>query len=193
MLQNTQEGARRMPLARRPADGKSQMRIRPARPDEVTAIHALELDAARTYGRLPATAFCLDLPPRSLMEHEHVGANGMAFVAELDKTLIGFLLGVPVDGNAHILELGVAHDHQGRGYGRQLLARFEDWARDASYPEATLTTFKDVPWNAPFYARLGYQELELCADRPGLRSIRREEGEAGLDRALRVAMRKPLI
>ncbi len=52
----------------------------------------------------------------------------------------------------------------------------------------TLTTYRDVPWNAPYYARLGF---EVVADEdlgPGLRAVRELEVERGLDRWPRVVM-----
>ncbi len=54
----------------------------------------------------------------------------------------------------------------------------------------TLTTFVDVPWNAPYYARCGFQVLAESEWTPGLRAIRRREAEHGLDRWPRVCMRR---
>jgi GNAT superfamily N-acetyltransferase len=152
----------------------------------------LELDAAESYATLPQYAFCLDLPPRDDDEHERVRATGIALVAELDGAAKGFVLGLPIDGRAHILEIAVAKRFQGRGYGRTLLSAFERWAREAGFREATLTTFRDVPWNAPFYARLGYQAFAIDRHRPELQALRAAEKAAGIDRASRVAMRKPI-
>jgi hypothetical protein len=53
----------------------------------------------------------------------------------------------------------------------------------------TLTTFRDVPWNAPFYARLGFRILEPSAWTPGLMALLALEESRGLPRRLRVAMR----
>jgi hypothetical protein len=47
-----------------------------------------------------------------------------------------------------------------------------------------------VPWNAPYYARLGFRILDDTAVTPGLRAIRRREAEIGLDRWPRVCMRR---
>ena len=35
-----------------------------------------------------------------------------------------------------------------------------DWARGRRLPAVTLTTFRSIPWNAPFYASMGFVELE---------------------------------
>ena len=54
-------------------------------------------------------------------------------------------------------------------------------------PAVTLTTFRDVPWNAPFYARLGFRVIEALS--PGLQAIRDHERDIGDDAfGSRVAM-----
>ncbi|WP_206604336.1 hypothetical protein [Arthrobacter pityocampae] len=56
----------------------------------------------------------------------------------------------------------------------------------------TLTTFADVPWNAPYYARLGFAIVAPERLTPGLRAVRDHEAAVGLDAWHRVAMRRPL-
>lgn len=57
----------------------------------------------------------------------------------------------------HIDELDVRHDRQGQGLGRRLLAHAADWARGHSLRTMSLTTFRNIPWNAPFYASAGFR------------------------------------
>jgi hypothetical protein len=56
----------------------------------------------------------------------------------------------------------------------------------------TLTTFKDVPWNAPLYRHLGFRTLRDDEIGPELRALRDEETAHGLDAAKRVCMRSEL-
>ncbi|WP_411757210.1 hypothetical protein [Streptomyces venezuelae] len=56
----------------------------------------------------------------------------------------------------------------------------------------TLTTFADVPWNAPYYARIGFRPLADAELTPALRTIRAHEAELGLDRWPRLCMRRDL-
>ena len=56
--------------------------------------------------------------------------------------------------------------------------------------EVTLTTFRDVAWNAPFYARLGFMAFEPGPERPMLQAIILEESMAGFGRMPRLAMLK---
>lgn len=39
-----------------------------------------------------------------------------------------------------------------------------DEARSRGYELLTLRTYADVPWNAPFYARVGFVETEPTTD-----------------------------
>ena len=50
-------------------------------------------------------------------------------------------------------------EHAGRGIGRALLRAGCDWAAARGYPELTLATYRDVPWNGPFYASEGFVEV----------------------------------
>jgi GNAT superfamily N-acetyltransferase len=120
--------------------------------------------------------------------------DGAIFVADVPHVrLAGFVALAPLDAGAHVLELSVRRANQKRGLGRRLMAAGEDWARAQAFGELTLTTFRDVPWNAPFYARLGFGPLEPGAERPGLAEERRQETARGLDAVgARIAMRKAL-
>ncbi len=76
--------------------------------------------------------------------------------------------------------------------GRALVAYAADCARDRGLAGLTLTTFTDVPWNAPYYERLGFRRLAAAELTPGLRRIRAAEAAHGLDRWPRVCMRRDL-
>jgi predicted N-acetyltransferase YhbS len=77
-----------------------------------------------------------------------------------------------------------------RGLGRTLLDHAADQASAAGLPALTLTTFADVPWNAPYYTRCGFRVLHDAEITPGLRAIRHRKAALGLDRWPRVCMRR---
>jgi hypothetical protein len=56
----------------------------------------------------------------------------------------------------------------------------------------TLTTFRDLPWNAPAYARLGYAFMDEGARGAMMSDILENERALGLFRQVRVAMIKPV-
>jgi GNAT superfamily N-acetyltransferase len=92
----------------------------------------------------------------------------------------------------HLEQLDVVPDHGGRGLGRALVGAIERWASECGVLELTLTTYRDVPWNAPFYMRLGFtviEPVELDAELSARRAI---ETERGMDSMPRVVLSKRL-
>ncbi len=85
-------------------------------------------------------------------------ASGSLWVAEVDGQPVAFLAATPTCERLHIDELDVARPHQGQGIGSRLLAAAAQWARREGYRALSLTTFRDIPWNGPFYARFGFRE-----------------------------------
>jgi hypothetical protein len=82
--------------------------------------------------------------------------------------------------------------HQGLGIGRALIAAAEAQAAADGHAEVTLTTYLEVPWNAPFYRRLGFADFVPGPDRPDLLKVQADEAAWGFARWPRGAMRKPL-
>ena len=101
---------------------------------------------------------------------------------------VGFVSVDLVDDEAHISQLSVLPEVGRQGIGRSLLDEAIHWARGEGLGGVTLTTFRDVPWNAAFYAKVGFREVVDPA--PGLAAIRKDEGVRGLDAmGPRLAMR----
>jgi GNAT superfamily N-acetyltransferase len=119
------------------------------------------------------------------------GGRGWVATAD-DGTVVGFAVADVVDGEAHLHEISVRPDHQGRGLGRELVGAVRDWADAAGYAAVTLTTFDQVSWNRPLYEHLGFRVLEDHEIGPGLRAIRADERASGIDVSPRVCMRLDL-
>lgn len=115
---------------------------------------------------------------------------GSLWVAETEGRVVGFLAGRVERPRLHIDEIDVERPAQGQGVGRSLLSAAADWARAKGLKAMTLTTFRDVPWNAPFYARFGFQELEPASAPPSLQASLAYEEAKGLRN--RCAMIMPL-
>ncbi|WP_370039331.1 GNAT family N-acetyltransferase, partial [Nocardioides sp.] len=82
---------------------------------------------------------------------------------------------------AHLEQLSVRlPEHGRRGVGTALVHAACEEARWAGHDSLTLCTYRDVPWNGPFYRRLGFSEDP--APPPHLARIRRHEQDLGLDR-----------
>ena len=109
-----------------------------------------------------------------------------------DGAPIGYARLELVDGHAHLEQLSVVPGHGGRGVGTDLIDAAARWAMGRGDREITLTTFRDVPFNAPVYERRGFAVVPEAAWTDGLRALVAEESGHGLDPTARVVMRRPL-
>jgi len=79
-----------------------------------------------------------------------------------------------------------------RGIGGALVDRVCSWAAELGFEAITLTTFRDVPFNGPYYERHGFTQLSAHECGPELRALRQLERDIGLDVQPRIAMRRRL-
>lgn len=176
-----------MPLTR----DNGAMRIRAAHRSELTRLQDIERAAGRCFRDVGMPEIADDEPP-ALDELAHYQRAGLAWVAAApDDVPVAYLLADRVDGDLHVEQVSVHPDHARHGIGRSLLDHLAERAAAQAVPALTLTTFRDVPWNAPYYARCGFVLLDDAELGPGLRAIREKEAAHGLDRWPRVCMRRP--
>ena len=166
-------------------------RIRTPRTDELERLRDIEWAAGAIFADIGFAEVAAD-EPASVATLAGYAADGRAWVIteEDDDEPLGYAVVDIVDGLAHLEQLSVLPDHGRRGLGAALLERVEHWAAENGKPAVTLTTFTDVPWNAPFYAKHGYRVMTDAEIGPELDAIRAHEAEHGLDPELRVCMRK---
>ena len=163
-------------------------RITGARPRDLHLIGAIELAAAKLLrGHAPDAVLNESTSERDLRRAD---SQGRLWVALACDTPVGFAHVAVIEPDAaHLEEIDVHPDHGRRGLGTRLVAEVCKWAEERRYSAVTLTTFRDVPWNMPFYARLGFEEVPAAALSPALRSVLQDEARRGLDPVRRVAMR----
>jgi ribosomal protein S18 acetylase RimI-like enzyme len=166
--------------------------IRQARLDDVPALIEIERAASETFRTL-SLDFVADDDAGSLEELAPYVHGERAFVATdaLDFPIAYIILDV-VDGAAHIEQVSVHPCHARQGIGRRLIDHAAVWARAHELRSLTLTTYLDVPWNAPYYRRLGFRHLSPDEETPGLRMIKRRERTAGLEVWPRTSMSRSL-
>lgn len=137
----------------------------------------MELSAAESFRGLdvPARVFTEFTPPEAWAGRQ---AAGTLWVAT-DTGRIEAFLGSTVHGDRlHIDEFAVAQGHQGQGLGRRMLERVVAWARDRGFRRISLTTFRDVPFNGPFYASAGFRIWEPAP--PEIEALLAGEAARGL-------------
>ena len=109
-------------------------------------------------------------------------------IDEKKDLTVGFALLSKKCGQIHLRELDVHPDHARQGLGTNLLKNVILWAKDQKYDQMTLTTFLHLPWNAPFYSKLGFQMIKQSNLSPCLCELLDEEAK-GLNKSNRVLMR----
>lgn len=119
-------------------------------------------------------------------------AYGVLRVAETGGQPVGFALCGEIDGHAHLFEMDVLPEHGRRGIGSRLLESACSETAMRGFSTMTLTTLRDVPWNAPFYAKHGFSELAEREWGQELREIVARERMLGFPMELRAVMRRAL-
>jgi GNAT superfamily N-acetyltransferase len=166
--------------------------VRTARPSDLRRIAAVEDAGGPMYAEHfgERTVPALTSPAPSGAERDLVG---FLLVAADDRRLVGFAHVVPHDLHAHLEQLSVLPSYQRQGIGTTLVHAAMEEARWAGYDRMSLTTYRDVPWNGPFYAGLGFTEVAPARLERFQRDLRDHERALGLDEpGVRVVMERRL-
>ena len=174
------------------SEHRGEYSIRFARPDEVGRLREIEDEAGERFNGLDifdedlASSFSLD-------EMYRLAKLGQVWAACDDHDQpVGMIIASIRNGNAYIEELDVLPAHGRRGLGRRLIEQVCRWASERNCSAVDLSTFRDVPWNGPFYRKNGFRDLseeEWTDDMP---KIREAETAQGLVPDARVFMRREL-
>jgi len=124
----------------------------------------------------------------SLTDHIASIEAGLSFVHEADGRVAGFAIGEWQDRDIYLHELDVDPAFQQRGIGAGLVRKFIEAAKAKDACNIYLATFRDPPWNAPFYRKLGFVDLPRSSYLPWMTAM--EEIQATfLDISTRVFMK----
>ncbi len=129
--------------------------------DEIPALVEIDVAAAMLFadtGLISDEGLLMHVP-------EDVFATGIkarnVFVArEHHGHPIGFTLTSERGGTLYLDQISVHPDHGQRGVGSALLKRVIKDAKDRKFKRVTLSTFRNVAWNAPFYRKAGFREIK---------------------------------
>lgn len=111
-----------------------------------------------------------------------------------EPTVVGFVHALELEGapgHWHLEQLAVHPDHLRRAIGTDLLDAAEAHARQRGGRVMTVLTYRDVPWNAPYYARSGYEVVDPAPS--FMDGVVASEDPAVVASGPRVAMVKPLV
>lgn len=166
------------------------MGVRLARDDELATLQEIERQADALFATIgmPEVA---SLGVMELSVLDQAQRRGRLWVAtdELDRPL-GFAAAIELDIGLHLAQLSVHPAHMRKGWGTRLLETACAYAIAGGFHVMTLSSFRDVPWNAPFYQSRGFRPIPETELTPDLRALREHERSLGLDIDRRVVMRR---
>jgi len=166
--------------------------IRLARPDEVVRLREIEDEAGTIFAGLGLIDEALDVS-FPLEDLARLVAMGQVWVGCRDDDLpVGVVIASVLGGVAYVEEMDVVPAHGRHGLGARLLATVCSWAEAQGHPAVTLSTFRDVAWNGPFYRKQGFRDLQPVEWTAGMSAIRAKEARHGLRVQARVFMRREL-
>ncbi len=133
--------------------------LRVALAEDLPALPVIELAAGAVFDKVGMGVVADDPVPSEDDLLPHVEA-GRVWVATIDHSVVAYALAVTLDGHAHLEQVSVDPEHAGRRIGAALVEEVDRWAQARGDDVLTLTTFADVPWNAPYYYRLGFRPID---------------------------------
>lgn len=190
-----------------PSSGMRPLVIRRAEPCDFPAIQKIETLAGEIFRTLGMDDIADDEPPTLSSLHEYHSA-GRAWVAcnscscsppqssprsqpQLPSASepIAYILISLLDAYAHVAQVTVHPYFARQGIGKALIEHVGQWAKtEKSLSGLSLTTFEEVPWNAPYYMRMGFGVVSEESWTVAMKEIMEEEREKGLLKWPRVVM-----
>ncbi|NML30059.1 GNAT family N-acetyltransferase [Paraburkholderia antibiotica] len=171
---------------------ESSITFRLAESHEANTIRAIEFEAAVRFVDVGMTGIA-DAPSMALeLVERKIAAREIVVAIDADGCCAGFVMFEPQPARIYVQELDVPTSHAGRRIGAALLDEVATIARTRQLTQLVLSTYRDVPWNAPYYRRLGFRDLDFAELDAALIARRDAHIARGLDESKRVFMRRDL-
>ena len=165
------------------------MHIRPSTPADFPALQHIEVRAGELFVEIGMPEIAAH-PPGDLAEF--AAAEALLVAVGDDHQPVGYAWIELVDDTTSLEQLSVLPDHGAQGVGTALIDAVVAWARGRGDAAVTLTTFREVPFNAPIYAKRGFVEVPETEWSDATRRLVAAETAHGLDPAQRVVMRRTI-
>ncbi len=162
--------------------------IRSARVEELSLLSHIEQSASCLFLDTPYF-FLVDANPLPLDFVQQQFQAGKVWVAvDRQDVVVGYAIAREVEDTLYLQQIDVTPDRGHRGIGSALVDTVCAWAKHHGYRIVSLSTFRDIPWNAPFYSKLGFRPLDEAELTTGFQQLRLKELAAGLPISERVIM-----
>lgn len=164
--------------------------VRLARPDELDALPAIEQAADLRFEDTPYAALVAAYPTTEVEEFaDSQDRWGLWVAVDSADRPVGFAHCRAVGRETlYLAQLSVHPEHAGHRLGARMIERSARFHGPRGITRLTLTTFRDLPWNAPYYARLGFREVPDLTAEVFLQRQIQAQVQAGFAAESRVAM-----
>lgn len=170
------------------------LRFRKLTLSDIEQLIEIEKSASQAFACFSELAWLAECPVMPAEIHADLINTSYTFAAVDDNDqVVGFLYAKKHEADLYIIEFDVHAGFQQQGIGRKLLQYAIENAKKEKFEKVTLTTFIEVPWNAPFYAKLGFRILSKQCIPPYLQNTLQSEATFGFDTQTRCAMYLDII
>jgi len=161
--------------------------VRKALAEDLPCIPQIEKEAAALFSAYGYEAAVLaDLT--TLNELQNALEKGLLWVAEDQSHVVGFAFAETILSGLILSEVDVLPSSGRKGIGKALVENVMDHAQLYGCKCLFLTTYKNIPWNMPFYKKLGFKVLPENEYPADINMIVNREHNYGLDKSVRVVM-----
>lgn len=145
-------------LARRAGYPEALLRV--AGPDELQTLCDIDLDASRLFDHAGLELSPENGPDFAAAERsrwlECLQSGSVLVASDRAGRAVGFAAMRVLDGEPYLEQLSVRMNAMRNGIGTALLNAAERVAAKSRRHSLWLTTYRHLPWNAPFYERAGF-------------------------------------
>ena len=164
-----------------------EVRIRLGTCADIPLLQDLQVRAGILFRAIGMRSVADNPPTREETFGEAIAAD-LLHVAEQHEQCVGFTLALTHGAACHLEQMSVDPASHRQGIGAALLRNLIEVARSRGIARVTLSTFKHVAWNGPYYERYGFRYLTDSELTTPLIEVRRDEAAAGLDLSTRGIM-----
>ncbi len=168
-----------------------EITIRPTQLADANQLPKIEQSAGELFSSIKELNWISESGVQSVEAHiQFIHQHAHWVAVNHDNHPVGFIMTQQLPESVFIHELSVSKDWQNKGIGKLLIQTVKNEAKLQQFNAVTLTTFRDVPWNAPYYQRLGFHILLEHQIPYSLQQILDNEVEhGGFAREMRCAMK----
>ncbi len=160
---------------------------------DARSLRAIEEAAGRQFLGLAMSEIADDPPPPREAFRRETTQGRCLVVCTDDDQVAGYLVHETLAETVHVKQVSVHPDHGGNRLGAALINACDLVAADLGIPRLSLTTFRDVPWNRPYYERLGFACYPEGRSPGDVAAILRSEMTSWLGKWPRVAMFRDVV